>query len=231
MSHVKNVRFSNNFTRCKTLLTFSIFDHHRHIGGQNVKIFRYLLQSKIFTQICHLWPPPTCGVAIFQTSDIVLPNARVYSNLSFLTTTDMLRGKIHWRNARFYSNLPFFTCTDICRMSKMSDFQIFLPDARFYSTWPFWPPQTCCVAKCQFFSGIWYNAKFLLKFVIFDHHENVGSQNVRFSDIWYNANFFLKFVIFDKHGHVACQNFRFFIYFCLMQDFTQICHFWPPRTC
>ena len=99
--------------------------------------FRYLIQYKSFTQICHLWPPRTFCMAKFQTSEIFLPNARFYSNLSLLPTTDKLCGTI---------------------------LQII--------------------------------AKFLLKFIIFDHH-----------------------------GHVACQNFIFFKYFCFMQNFTQICHF------
>ena len=45
------------------------------------------------------------------------------------------------------------------------------------------------------------------------------------ADIWYNAKFLLKFIIFDHHGHVACQNFRFVRHFPLLQDFTKIHHF------
>ena len=283
MLHVKILYFSNTFASCKISLKFVIFDHHEHVGSQSVRFFRCLVQCKILTKVCHFWPPKTCCMSKFYICQILLLHAKFHSNLSFLTTMNMLGVKVsdfsdNWDNAKFllkfvifdhqgyvtYQNFIFFRyfclmqdCTQICHfwppqtcwMSKCQIFQInvkFVIFAHhrqvvwhnssdyckiFTQIYHFWPPWTCCMSKFYIFQILLLHAKFHSNLSFLTTMNMLGVKVSDFSDVWHNAKFLLKFVIFDHQGHVACQNFIFVKYFSFMQNFTQICHFWPPWTC
>ena len=117
--HGKNFRLKRYFCLMQDFTQICHFDHHWHVGSQNVRLFfRYLVPCKVFTQICHLWPPRTCCMAKFQNSEMFLPKTRFYSKALKLVIFDH-HGHVKWQNpsnnwcnARFYSNLTYFTCTE-----------------------------------------------------------------------------------------------------------------------
>ena len=171
------------------------------------------------------------GVKITDFADIWY-NAKV--SLKF-TIFDH-HGHVACQNFRFvryfhmlqdFTKIYHFWSPRTCWESKCQIFQIFGTMQNVYSNWSFWPPRTCCISKFLDFSDIFAWCKVLIKIVIFDHHGHVGieSKCQIFQIFGTMQNFYSNF---DICGH--CCMSKFFRYFRLMQDFTQICYFWPPWT-